>query len=274
MALFEDRIEAAKLLASRIQEWLDNNNKDTEIGRQKLERQESHNDDNDFIVLAIPRGGVVIGDVISNILHVKLDIVVSRKIGAPNNPELAIGAVMPDGSYFLNQDIVNMLNVPKYYITEQANVQKKEIERRLQSFRGISSKGNEGGREGEEEEENSDYYYYDYNNFEGKTVVLVDDGIATGATILSAAQWLRTKQNCCKILIVAVPVAPPPASPPSIQSSSNEDIVSKLNQIADKVIVLYRPEPFYSVGQFYEHFEQVSDAEVREIMKKHGHRPM
>src|SRR5215217_5755345 len=217
MVLFRDMVEAAEQLASRVQEW--HNNRET--GRQKVElQQESHIDD-DVIVLAIPRGGVVIGDIISNTLHAKLDIVVSRKIGAPDNPELAIGAVMPDGSYFLNEEIVRMLNVPKSYIIEQANVQKKEIERRLQSFRG----------------QNSDYYY-GYNNFEGKTVVLVDDGIATGATMLSAAQWLKTEQNCCKILIVAVPVAPPPASPPSIQSSSNEDIVSKLNQITDKVIVL------------------------------------
>ncbi|MFL6378508.1 MAG: phosphoribosyltransferase family protein, partial [Nitrososphaeraceae archaeon] len=86
---------------------------------------------------------------------------------------------MPDGSYFLNKDIVRMLNVSKSYIIEQANVQKKEIERRLQSFRG----------------QNNDYYY-GYNNFEGKTVILVDDGIATGATIISAANWLKTKQNC------------------------------------------------------------------------------
>ena len=256
MALFEDRVEAAEQLARRVQEWLDNNDKNIEVTRQrpKLEGWESQNDNDEFIVLAIPRGGVVIGDIVSNMLHAKLDIVVSRKIGAPDNPELAIGAVMPDGSYFLNQDIANMLNVPKYYITEQSNIQKKEIERRLQSFRG----------------QNSDYYH-DYNNFEEKTVILVDDGIATGATILSAAQWLKTKQNCCKILIIAAPVAPP--SPPSMQSS-NEDIVGKLNHIADKVIVLYRPEPFYSVGQFYEHFEQVEDAGVKEIMKRHRYRPM
>ena len=258
MALFRDRIEAAEQLASRVQEWLDNHNNNGETSRQKIEpQQEIHTDDNDvIIVLAIPRGGVVIGDIISNTLHGKLDIVVSRKIGAPDNAELAIGAVMPDGSYFLNQDIVNVLNVPKYYIIEQASIQKKEIERRLQSFRG----------------QTIDYYYHDYNNFEGKIVVLVDDGIATGATILSAAQWLKTKQNCCKILIVAVPVAPPPPSP--MYSSLNEDIVSKLNQIADKVIVLYRPDPFYSVGQFYDHFNQVEDAEVKEIIKRHGYRPM
>src|SRR5947208_309560 len=82
---------------------------------------------------------------------------------------------------------------------------KEEIERRLQSFK--------GERKGKEDSD----YYNNYNNFEGKTVVLVDDGIATGATMLSAAQWLKTKQNCCKILIVAVPVAPPP---PSLQSSN------------------------------------------------------
>jgi predicted phosphoribosyltransferase len=113
MALFRDRVEAAEQLAGRVQEWLDNNN-NRKTGRQKMElQQELHTDDNDIIVLAIPRG-VVIGDIISNALHGKLDIVVSRKIGAPDNPELAIGAVMPDGSYFLNEDIVNVLNVPKY----------------------------------------------------------------------------------------------------------------------------------------------------------------
>jgi putative phosphoribosyl transferase len=268
MALFEDRTDAAEQLAKRLKEWLDNN-KNLAMDRQKVEHQEHQHQRkstknaaaDDIIVLAIPRGGVVIGGVVSKILYAKLDIVVSRKIGAPDNPELAIGAVMPDGSYFLNEDIVNMLNVPQSYITQRAHIQKKEIERRLQSFRGIS-KG----------EENSGSYYNDYNNFEGKTVVLVDDGIATGATILSAAQWLKTKQNCCKMLIVAVPVAPP--SSPSLQSSSNDDIVSKLNQIADKVIILYRPEPFYAVGQFYRIFEQVSDSEVREIMKRHGHRPL
>ena len=231
MALFEDRVEAAKQLARKVQQWLDNKNKITaiEIKEGQEKEQQKPNNKDDTIVLAIPRGGVIVGDVIVSMLGAKLDIIVTRKIGAPDNPELAIGAVMPDGSYFLNEDIVNMLNVPKSYITEQANVQKKEIERRLQSFRG----------------ENSDYYY-DYNNFEGKTVVLVDDGVATA----------------------------PPSPPISLESSSNEDIVSKLNQIADKVMVLYRPDPFYSVGQFYKHFEQVDDAEVREIMKRHGHRPL
>src|SRR5919206_2129819 len=244
--LFDDRIDAAKRLAERLKQLLHDN---------IMSQREDTNYINTVIVLAIPRGGVVVGDVIASILGVKLDVIVTRKIGAPSNSELAIGAVMPDGSYFLNKDIVGMLNVPTSYITEQANLQKKEIERRLLSFRG-------------EREENSSYYN-DYDRLEGKIVVIVDDGIATGATMLSAARWLKTKQNCCKMLIIAVPVAPP--SSPSLQSSSNEDVVTKLNQIADKVIILYRPEPFYSVGQFYKHFEQVSDAEVREIMIRHGY---
>src|SRR5437660_1414345 len=123
---------------------------------------------------------------------------------------------MPDGIYFLNEDIVNVLNVPQYYIVEQANMQKKEIERRLVNFRGSKE--------------------YD-NNFDGKTVILVDDGIETGATVLSAAKWLKTKQNCCKMLIVAVPVAPP-------------DMMDKIKEVSDKIIVLYLPEIFGSVGRF------------------------
>ncbi|MFL6508367.1 MAG: phosphoribosyltransferase [Nitrososphaeraceae archaeon] len=231
--LFDDRVDAAKQLAERLKEWLRSN---VATQGEQLEYN------NTVIILAIPRGGVVVGDVIASTLGVKLDIIVSRKIGAPDNPELAIGAVMPDGSYSLNRDIVDMLNVPRSYITEQANIQKKEIERRLRTFK----------------VEDSDYYN---NDFEGKTVVLVDDGIATGATILSAAQWLRTKQNCCKMLIIAVPVAPP-------------DVIDKINELSDKVIVLYTPEIFGSVGRFYRNFEQVSDAEVREIMIRHGHGPL
>src|SRR5919198_3703605 len=232
--LFEDRKDAAERLAKRLDDWLEKYVATTTA--EEEEQQKYYN----AIILAIPRGGVVIGDVIASKLNIKLDIIVSRKIGAPDNQELAIGAVMPDGSYILNQDIVNMLKIPLSYITEQANIQKKEIERRLMSFRGSKE--------------------YD-NNFEGKIVILVDDGIATGATILSAAQWLKTKQNCCKILIVAVPVAPP-------------DIVDKIKKVSDILIVLYLPEIFGSVGRFYSYFEQVSDDEVRDIMKRHGYMPL
>jgi putative phosphoribosyl transferase len=227
--LFKDRKDAAEQLAKRLAESL----------KKEITSKEQQKYDN-IIVLAIPRGGVVIGDVIASRLGLKLDIIVSRKISAPDNPEFAIGAVMPDGSYLLNEDIIERLNIPKAYITERANSEKKEIERRLLLFRGSKA--------------------YDYK-FEGRIVILVDDGIATGATILSAAQWLKTKQNCCKMLIVVVPVASP-----------SNDVIDRLNQITDKIIILYTPEPFYSVGQFYENFEQVSDDEVRKIMKRHGYK--
>ncbi len=223
--IFRDRIDAANKLAEEL--------------KQQLMKPE-HRDSSSIVVLSIPRGGVVIGDVVADKLNVKLDVVVSRKIGAPIDPEVAIGAVMPDGTYFLNEDIILTLNVPQNYIDTQVNEQLKEIERRLISFRGSKE--------------------YD-RELTGKSVVLVDDGIATGATMLSAAQWLKTKQNCQE-LIIAVPVAP-------------RDTVNRLKQIVgnnDKVIVLYSPESFTAVGQFYADFEQVSDSQVKKIMKKHGYK--
>jgi predicted phosphoribosyltransferase len=190
----------------------------------------------DIVILAVPRGGIIIGDIVASELAARLDVVVSRKIGAPNNPELAIGAVMPDGSYFLNKEIVDILNVSQEYIDIQANTQIKEIDRRLLSYRGSKE--------------------YD-NEFEDKIMVLVDDGIATGATIVASANWLKNKQRCRKLLI-AVPVAP-------------RSILKNLNQVADDVIVLYTPEDFMAVGAFYHDFAQISDDEVKQIMKRHGY---
>jgi putative phosphoribosyl transferase len=187
-------------------------------------------------VLAVPRGGIIIGDIVASELAARLDVVVSRKIGAPNNPELAIGAVMPDGSYFLNQEIVDMLNVSQEYIDIQASTQIKEIDRRLLSYRGSKE--------------------YD-NEYQDKIIVLVDDGIATGATILASANWLKNKQRCRKLLI-AVPVAP-------------RSILKNLNEVGDDVIVLYTPEDFMAVGAFYQNFAQIGDDEVKEIMKRHGY---
>ena len=221
--IFRDRIDAANRLAEKLMWVLNKEQKDS----------------SSIVVLSIPRGGVIIGDVVSTKLNAKFDVVVSRKIGAPIDPEVAIGAVMPDGTYFLNEDVMLTLNVSQDYIDTQVNVQLKEIERRLMSFRGSKE--------------------YDVK-LKGKTVVLVDDGIATGATILSAFRWLKTKQNCQE-LIIAVPVAP-------------RDTVDRLKQIVgknDKVIVLNSPEPFISVGQFYQDFGQVTDSEVKKVMKKHGY---
>jgi len=210
--IFEDRADAAKRLAKKL-EW--------------LKKEEP-------VILAIPRGGVVTGDIIASELGMKLDIIVSRKVGAPHNPELAIGAVTQDGSYFPNKEITVMLNVPQKYIESEISSQVKEIERRLMKFRG-----------------SSEYH------LEDKTVVLVDDGIATGATMFVGIQWVK-KQNP-KRVVVAIPVGP-------------KDTIEKLNETVDKVIVLQAPAYFNAVGEFYREFDQVEDYQVQEIMQKHGYK--
>jgi putative phosphoribosyl transferase len=222
---FYDRREAGKYLAVKVKAYIKNNfNSETE--------RES------FIVMAIPRGGVIIGDIIASELKTDMDIIISKKIGAENNSELAIGAVMADGSYIINEDLVNRINISDEYIHKQIDIQKKEIERRLLEFKGKKDYSNE---------------------LKDKIIILVDDGIATGATILAAAKWIKEKQHS-KRLIVAVPVAP-----------AESNIIDKLNQISDKVIVILTPYDFAAVGQFYEHFDQVSDNEVKEIMNKYNH---
>jgi putative phosphoribosyl transferase len=221
---FHDRRDAGKYLAEKIKHYIKNNF-----------NSEAKTDF--FIVMAIPRGGVIIGDIIASELNMDMDIIISKKIGAENNPELAIGAIMADGSYILNEDIVNRINISDEYIHTQIEIQKKEIERRLIEFKG-----------------KKEYH----NNLKDKVIILVDDGIATGATILAAVKWIKEKQHC-KRLIVAVPVAP-----------AESNILDKLNQIADKVIVIFTPYDFAAVGQFYEHFDQVSDKEVKEIMNKYN----
>ena len=209
--IFQNRIDAAKQLAKNL-EWVKKDNP---------------------LILAIPRGGVIIGDVISSLLNATLDIVISRKIGAPHNSELAIGAVMHDVSYFPNDDITRMLNVSQKYIDSEISAQTKEIERRLMKFRGTK-----------------EYH------LEGKTIVLVDDGIATGATMFVVIQWIKKQKP--KQLIVAIPVGP-------------KETINKLSRIVDKVVVLQSPVYFNAVGEFYHEFEQVKDLQVQEIMRKHGY---
>jgi putative phosphoribosyl transferase len=216
---FHDRKEAGLLLAERLKVY----NRNTFGSEEEETKKES------FIVMAIPRGGVILGDIIASELNIGMDIIICKKIGAQNNPELAIGAVMADGSYIINDEIVNRINTSPEYISKQVEIQKKEIERRLIEFRG-----------------NKEYNNNNNNKLKDKVVILVDDGIATGATMLAAVKWLKEK-HYCKRLIVAVPVAP-------LESS----ILEKLNQIADKVIVIFTPYDFAAVGQFYEHFDQVA----------------
>lgn len=218
--IFENREHAARLLAERLRSLY------------QVQRKVDINKSN-TIILAIPRGGVVTGDVLASILGLKLDIIVSRKIGAPDNPELAVGAVMHDGTFFANYDILKILQIPDKYIKENIAIQMKEIQRRLLLFR------------------HSQHY-----DLSGKIVVLVDDGIATGASILAAIQWI--KKQSPKSLIVAIPVAP-------------KDAIQKLEgeQGVDHVVVIETPEPFGAVGSFYDDFSQVNDDEVLRIMNKY-----
>ncbi len=222
--LFQDREQAGHELAKELAEML------------KKNQISLSNAANELIVLAIPRGGIILGDIIANHFQCNLDVIISRKIRAEFNEELAIGAMMPDGSYFLNESIARLFNISQAYLEKEIDFQKKEIKRRLMEFRGEVS-------------------YQD--KFEGKVVVLVDDGIATGSTIIASAEWV--KNNCnCKQVVVAVPVAP-----------SRDETVNKLANIADKVVILHMEVAFSAVGQFYRDFDQVSDETVKKIMRKH-----
>ena len=222
--VFEDRRDAGIQLAENLL-WVNDTAKKDNIA-------------NNVVVLAIPRGGVVIGDIIASSIEAKLDIVVSRKIAAPFNPEFAIGAIMPDGACFLNLGTIEALQIPQQYIATEAEEQRKEIGRRLVMYRG--HKG------------------YD-NELEGKIVILVDDGIATGSTIYAAAQWIKAQK--CRQLIIAVPVGP-------------KDRIERLKQIADMVVVIDAPTSFQAVGEFYQDFSQVTDDEVKGIMRSHGYKPL
>lgn len=206
--------------------------KDRADAAQKLAKKLSHLRSDKPVILAIPRGGVVTGDVLARELGGKLDIIVSRKIGAPENRELAIGAVMHDGSFFPNVGIIDALNVPQQYIDSEIRLQLEEIKRRLIKFRG-----------------NVKY------DLQDKTVILVDDGIATGATVFAALDWLKKQRP--KRLIVAVPVGP-------------RDTIQRLSKLVE-VVVLEAPEFFNAVGEFYNDFEQVEDSQVIEILSQHGH---
>jgi putative phosphoribosyl transferase len=212
-SLFKNRTEAALLLAEKLQ-WL------------KEEGQEDS-----LLVLAIPRGGVVTGDIIATSLGVNLDVVVAKKIGHPSNLEFAIGAVMHDGSFVSNEAVVSLSDVPHQYLKDRISILTREIDRRLMKFRGSK--------------------VYDLS---GKVVVLVDDGIATGMTMFAAIKWLKTQQ--LRGLIVAIPVGP-------------RDTIQALKETVDEVIVLHSPAIFGAVGAFYEDFSQVSDDEVVEIMQKY-----
>lgn len=205
---FKDREEAGRLLAREL---------------EQLKGEKA-------VVLAIPRGGIIVGREMSRALGAELDIVITRKLGAPGNPEMAIGAVAEDGRLFLHEGMVSGLGVSEEYIEEEKKRQMGEIGRRKKAFRAARPKV----------------------PLKGKKVIIADDGLATGAT-MRAAVW-AARQEEPERLIVAVPVAP-------------EDAVSELSEDAE-VLCLRAPPYFNAVGQFYRDFEQVEDSEVSRILKE------
>lgn len=206
--MFSDRVDAGKRLASTLMDCAGG----------------------DAIVLAIPRGGVVVGYEVAHKLQLQLDIIVPRKIGAPQNPELAIGAVTEDGTIMLDQRLVEYLRVPKSYIEEECDRQRLEITRRLKLYRGDTP----------------------YPNLKGRVVIIVDDGIATGATIKAALASIRKKDP--KSIVIATPVAPP-------------STIKELERDADRVVCISIPERFFAIGQFYRDFPQNSDEEVKRLLQ-------
>ncbi len=183
MAYFSDRVDAGRRLAAALKDFEGKN----------------------AVVLAIPRGGVVVGYEIARALNLPLDLIIPRKIGAPNNPELAIGAMTEDGTTIIDRGLAAYIGVPESYIKEESERQKVEIERRLKMYR----------------------QNVPYPNLKGKEVILVDDGIATGSTMKAALA--SVKNRGAKSVTVAVPVGPP-------------STIEELGKQADRVVCLYMPE--------------------------------
>jgi len=201
-----------------------------EAGRALVKELTFLRGQSDVIILAIPRGGVVVGYEVARELGLDLDVYITRKIGAPYNPELALGAVASDGSVVLDDDMIQRLSVSADFIDREKARQEKEIQRRLTRYRG----------------------HRPPLDLAGKVVVLVDDGVATGATTLAAIRALR-KQPLAK-LILAIPVAPP-------------DTAALLGKEVDQMVCLSTPEPFWAVGAFYLVFDQTSDEEVMRLLE-------
>ncbi len=189
----------------------------------------------DSLVLGIPRGGVVVAKEVAKILKCELDIIIPRKLRSPFNPELAFGAISDDESLVIDESLVSLLNISQEFIEQEKKTQLEEIKRRRKKY-------------------NMDKLLPD---MKGKTVILVDDGIATGATMKAGVISVKKKKP--EKIIVAIPVASPQS-------------VEELKEITDEVICLYAPAYFAAVGQFYTEFSQTSDDEVIEILKKISNR--
>jgi predicted phosphoribosyltransferase len=204
-----------------------------DAGRQLAEKLAAYADRPDVLVLALPRGGVPVGYEVSRALGAPLDVFLVRKLGAPGYEELAMGAVATGGVRVLNDEIVRGLEISEHEIDAAVARELRELSRRARLYRGDRPPPDVAGR----------------------TVILADDGLATGATMRAAVAALR-QQHPARI-VVAVPTASP-------------DTCEALKAEADDVICAMTPEPFFAVGHWYEDFTQTTDNEVRELLAHRG----
>ena len=201
---------------------------------QMLARQLSHYADrNDVAVLALPRGGVPVGFEIARALRAPLDIFLVRKLGVPQDEELAMGAIASGGTRVLNDAVIESLHITQAQIEDVARREQRELERREKAFRDSPS-----------------------ISVRDRIVILVDDGLATGSTMRAAVEAL--KRQTPKHIVVAVPVAA-------------EEICTEFQSLVDEVICLYTPDPFMAVGRWYDDFTQLTDDEVRGYLERATH---
>lgn len=190
----------------------------------------------DVLILALPRGGVPVGFEIAEGIGAPLDVLMVRKLGTPGREELAMGAIASGGIRIVNPDVVAGLGIPDEVIEDVAAEEQQELERRSHAYRGERP----------------------FPDIEQHCVILVDDGLATGASMRAAVAALRAKTP--DRIVVAVPVAPPSA-------------VEQLRQEADEIVCLETPEPFLGVGRWYRDFPQTTDQEVKELLRRNWEKP-